>query len=56
MNTELLKTLVRLNDKWLRLIIIDESVPDGSREYQFLPRRLFFGVFTLFCFVNCLTI
>ena len=51
MNTELLKTLVRLNDKWLRLIIIDESVPDGSREYQFLPRRLFFGVFTLFCFV-----
>ena len=51
MNTELLKTLVRLNDKWLRLIIIDESVPDGSREYQFLPRRLFFGVFTLICFV-----
>lgn len=44
MNTELLKTLVRLKDKWLRLILIDESVPDGSREYQFLPRQFFFGL------------
>ena len=52
MNTELLKTLVRLNDKWLRLIIIDESVPDGSREYQFFAKKTFFWSihFILFCF------
>ena len=47
MNTELLKTLVRLKDKWLRLIVIDESVPDGSREYQFLPRQFFLGLVAL---------
>lgn len=47
MNTELLKTLVRLKDKWLRLILIDESIPDGSREYQFLPRQFFLGLVAL---------
>jgi murein DD-endopeptidase MepM/ murein hydrolase activator NlpD len=51
MNTELLKTLIRLKDKWLRLILIDESVPDGSREYQILPRQFFLGIVALLAFV-----
>ena len=47
MNKEKKKTLVQLKDKWLRLILIDESVPDGSREYQFLPRQFFLGLVVL---------
>ena len=42
MNTQLLKALVRLKDKWVRLILIDDSVPDGSSEYQiFAPSIIF---------------
>ena len=44
MNTQFLKALVRLKDKWVRLILIDNSVPDGSIEYQILPRKLFLGL------------
>ena len=44
MNTQFLKALVRLKDKWVRLILIDDSVPDGSSEYQILPRQLFLGL------------